>query len=99
MGAIKKVNGVPWSDGVIANCRWGGVRLCDLLKRAGTVADAGALHVCFESYATLCQDDSYYGASVPLARAMKEEEDILVAYEVTLYSADSRLRDLLGHHR
>jgi sulfite oxidase len=82
MGAIKKVDGVPWSDGVIANCRWGGARLSDLLKHAGTPAYQEALHVCFESHATLCQDDTYYGASIPLVKAMKPEEDILVAYEV-----------------
>jgi len=82
MGFIKKVNGVPWSDGVIANCRWGGVRLSDLLKHAGTPSHQEALHVCFESHATLCQDDIYYGASIPLVRAMKSEEDVLVAYEM-----------------
>jgi len=84
MGVIKKVHGVPWSDGVIANCRWGGVRLYDLLKHAGTSLQAHpeALHVCFESHATLCQDDTYYGASIPLVKAMKQEEDIMVAYEV-----------------
>ncbi|KAF8807084.1 molybdopterin binding oxidoreductase [Phlegmacium glaucopus] len=80
MGVIKKVHGVPWSDGVIANCRWGGVRLCDLLKHAGEHPEA--LHVCFESHATQCQDDTYYGASIPFVKAMKQEEDILVAYEM-----------------
>lgn len=82
MGVIKKVNGIPWSDGVIANCRWGGVRLSDLLKYVGILAHQEALHVCFESHATLCQDDTYYGASIPLVKALNPDEDILVAYEV-----------------
>ncbi|KAF8150560.1 Oxidoreductase, molybdopterin-binding domain-containing protein [Crassisporium funariophilum] len=81
MGAIKPVNGVPWAEGVIANCRWGGVRLCELLKDAG-VPQQGNLHICFESHATLCQDDTCYGGSISLTKAMKEEEDVLVAYEM-----------------
>ncbi|KAJ6607359.1 Oxidoreductase, molybdopterin-binding domain-containing protein [Mycena sp. CBHHK59/15] len=81
MGAIKPVNGVPWADGVVANCKWAGVRLCDLLKRTG-VQTAGYAHVCFASYATLCQDDEYYGASIPLQKAMTFEDDVLLAYEM-----------------
>lgn len=79
MGKIKKVNGVGWNDGVIANCRWGGVRLCDVLKR---VQYQPGTHVCFASYATLCQDDTYYGSSIPLEKAMRMEDDVLLAYEV-----------------
>jgi sulfite oxidase len=82
MGAIKKVNGVGWNAGVIANCKWGGVRLRDVLQHAG-VKDRHA-HVCFSSYATLCQDDEYYGASVPIERAMNVDDDILLAFEVSV---------------
>lgn len=81
MGAIKKVHGVAWADGVIANCKWGGVRLCDVLNKAGVHGDTN-LHVCFASYATLCQDDCYYGASVPLSKVMDENEDVILAFEV-----------------
>ena len=84
MGAIKKVNGVPWKDGVIANCKWGGIRLRDLLLHCGVqdVPDGTQLHVCFSSYATLCEDDTYYGASIPLERALDEAADVLIAFEV-----------------
>ncbi|KAJ7178631.1 Oxidoreductase, molybdopterin-binding domain-containing protein [Mycena crocata] len=81
MGAIKPVNGVAWADGVVANCKWGGVRLCDLLKRTG-IRTADYVHVCFASYATLCQDDEYYGASIPLNKATALEDDVLLAYEM-----------------
>lgn len=81
MGQLKPVQGVPWSDGVIANCRWGGVLLSDLLKHVG-VATEGNFQVCFDSHATLCQDDTYYGASIPLAKAMAEDSVVLIAYEV-----------------
>jgi sulfite oxidase len=81
MGAIKKVNGVGWNAGVIANCKWGGVRLRDILHHAG-VKD-GYAHVCFSSFATLCQDDEYYGASVPIEKAMNVEDDVMLAFEVS----------------
>lgn len=82
MGSIKKVNGVPWADGVIANCLWGGVRLSDVLKFLG-VASQVSSHVCFASFATLCEDDDYYGASIPLESALDDSCDILLAYEVS----------------
>jgi len=81
MGSIKKVNGVPWADGVIANCLWGGVRLSDVLKYLGVVSQASS-HVCFASFATLCEDDEYYGASIPLESALDDSCDILLAYEM-----------------
>lgn len=81
MGAIKPVHGVAWADGVIANCKWGGVRLRDILNHAGV--QAGYSQLCFASYATLCQDDEYYGASVPLERVMSVEDDVILAYEVS----------------
>ncbi|KAJ6577239.1 Oxidoreductase, molybdopterin-binding domain-containing protein [Mycena capillaripes] len=81
MGAIKPVNGVAWGDGVVANCKWGGARLCDVLKHLGVQA-ADYAHVCFASYATLCQDDEYYGASIPVEKAMTRQDDVLLAYEM-----------------
>jgi sulfite oxidase len=84
MGAIKKVNGVGWNAGVIANCRWSGARLKDVLEHVN-IDVKEANHVCFASYATLCQDDDYYGASIPLDYAQKIENDVLLAYEVCWY--------------
>ena len=84
MGLIKPVHGVPWADGVVANCKWGGVRLSDVLTTMGVTSEP-AMHVAFESHATLCQDDTYYGASIPLAKALKEEKGVLLAYEVLIH--------------
>ncbi|GLB40590.1 putative sulfite oxidase [Lyophyllum shimeji] len=81
MSAIKPVSGVGWEAGVIANCKWGGVRLRDVLSHAG-VQQQGNSHVCFASYATLCQDDEYYGSSIPLDKAMNLEDDVLLAFEM-----------------
>jgi sulfite oxidase len=88
MGSIKPVHGVPWTDGIVANCRWGGVRLSDLLTHLGVIPQAD-LHVCFESHATGCQDDNCYGASIPLARALNPAEDVLLAYEVSPFVPSS----------
>lgn len=81
MAASKPVSGILWESGVVANAKWAGVRLCDVLRHAGIQAHLSA-HVCFASHVTLCQDDAYYGASVPIAKAMSEAEDVLLAFEV-----------------
>ncbi|KAF9474675.1 molybdopterin binding oxidoreductase [Pholiota conissans] len=81
MGQQKTVQGVPWSDGVISNCRWGGILLSDLLNYVG-VSTQDNTQVCFESHATLCQDDTYYGASIPLAKAMSEDTAAMICYEM-----------------
>lgn len=82
MGQFKPVQGVPWSDGVIANCRWGGILVSDLLKYVGLSTEGNA-HVCFESYATLCQDDTYYGASIPIEKCLSGDSSVMLAYEVS----------------
>jgi len=81
MGAVKPVNGIAWESGVIANAKWTGVRLCHVLQRAAVQIN-GSAHVSFASYATLCQDDNYYGASIPLAKAQNFNEDVLLAFEM-----------------
>ncbi|KAF4614097.1 hypothetical protein D9613_007697 [Agrocybe pediades] len=81
MGDLKPVHGVPWADGVIANIKWGGVSLSDILAIDGSAPFSGNLQVCFESHATLCQDDLYYGASIPLKKVV-EDANVLLAYEM-----------------
>lgn len=81
MNRIKKVKGILWDDGVVCNAKWGGVRLRDLLLDAGVDLENNE-HVQFASHVTLCEDDTYYGASIPLEKAMDEEGDVLIAWEV-----------------
>ena len=78
------VEGIMWGEGTIANVRWGGVQLRDLLLRAGITEDIGQedLHVCFGSHSMACEEEDWYGSSVPLAKALSESGDVLVAYEV-----------------
>jgi sulfite oxidase len=79
--ALRHVNGILWDAGTVSNCVWSGVFLRDVLTQAG-VAPAPESHVCFASYASLCQDESYFGGSVPLSRALSADEDVLLAFEV-----------------
>ncbi|KAI0351778.1 molybdopterin binding oxidoreductase [Trametes cingulata] len=83
MDEVKKVKGVLWNDGVICNARWTGVWLRDVLQEVGVDAQAlSGWHVCFSSHVTPCEDDEYYGGSIPLSRAMNADDDVLLAYEM-----------------
>ncbi|EJD06445.1 molybdopterin binding oxidoreductase [Fomitiporia mediterranea MF3/22] len=89
MGAIKPVKGITWDNGVIANCRWGGIRLRDVLLHAGvdeSMAMDDDVHVWFASHVSTCQDDSYYGGSIPLRKALDPEGDVLLAYDMNSQS-------------
>lgn len=93
MADIKPVKGITWDNGVIANCRWGGVQLRDLLLRAG-VSDSmerEGMHVWFASHVSVTQDDPYYGSSIPLEKAMDPEGDALLAFDVCVSVSQSKL--------
>jgi len=87
---LKEVEGIDWGDAAVMNCRWKGPRLRDVLKHAGvedqekqkTVAKTDQLHVAFACNAVKVEEDDWYGASVPLDRAMKHDADIILALEV-----------------
>lgn len=85
---MKPVRGILWDDGVICNARWGGVRLRDVLLHT-KVDLASAAHVQFASHVTPCEDDTYYGSSIPLDKAMDEDGDVLLAFKVRLYCSHS----------
>lgn len=86
---IKEVQGIDWEDGAIMNCTWEGPRLKDILSRAGVeydkkVGDASkkACHVQFASHSQECQEDKWYGGSIPLDRALAEDMDVILAVKV-----------------
>lgn len=79
---IREVQGVDWFDGAVMNCKWTGPRLKDILEKAGitlTKEQRKTAHVAFACYAIECQDDTWYGASIDLARALRDDADVLVA--------------------
>jgi sulfite oxidase len=84
---IKEVQGIDWSDGAIMNCLWKGPRLRDILLKAGIddkmVSEKGYKgHVAFASYEKPCQDEAWYGGSVPLEMCMAIDGDAILALEV-----------------
>ena len=81
----REVKGIKWGDGAASNVRWAGAGLRDILLSAGLPESGGSYegyHVCFASYVAPCEDDEYYGGSIPLVDAMSEESDAILAYEV-----------------
>ena len=90
----KEVEGLLWGEGTIANCKWAGVSMRELLERVGapTAADERIedLHLCFASHVVPCQDDDWFGGSIPLTKALDEEGGVLLAYEVRHHLGSAR---------
>lgn len=82
----RDVEGLQWNEGAICNVRWAGVRMKDVLLCAGLKAKDDTaltnLHLCFASHVATCQEDDWYGASIPLGKALDERSGVLIAYEV-----------------
>lgn len=76
----KAVAGVQWDAGAIGTAEFRGVRLSDLLNRAGL--KAGAKHLWFEGLDTVTMKDrqTLFGGGVPLEKALRPET--LVALEM-----------------
>ncbi|KAK5615671.1 hypothetical protein CRENBAI_023645 [Crenichthys baileyi] len=83
MNKVKRVNGLNWGITAIGNAKWSGVRLRDVLLAAGFGPEVAkwARHVHFEG---LDKDvtGTAYGTSIPINKAISEEGDVLLAYEM-----------------
>lgn len=86
---LKEVEGVDWFDGAVMNCKWRGPKLVDVLAKAGVdeklmKADDGTWkgHVAFACHETQVQDDTWYGGSISLERALMNEADVVLALEM-----------------
>lgn len=95
MSAAKQARGLGWEVGAIANVKWGGARLRDVLRSAGVDVDAacrdgrvggpdGSLlaHVQFEGLDSDKVSGTTYGASVPVDLACDVRGEALLAYEM-----------------
>lgn len=83
----KDVEGIKWGEATVANIRFTGVPLRDVLLSAGLhykddPSVISKLHVCFASHASECQEDSWFGASIPLGKALDEEGGVIIAIGV-----------------
>ena len=81
---IKEVSGLDWGDGAVMNCRWRGPRLSDVLTKAGLQIprEDGNHHVAFACYKTEVQDDTWYGGSIALSRAIDPSAEVILALEM-----------------
>lgn len=93
------VEGIKWGEATVANIRFTGVPLRDILLSAGLKRkddpDAiSKLHVCFASHASECQEDSWFGASIPLSKALDPNGGVMIAIGVrtTLFLSFSCIR-------
>jgi DMSO/TMAO reductase YedYZ molybdopterin-dependent catalytic subunit len=74
----EKASGNPWTIGGVGNALWGGVRLSQVLDRAGIASGAG--HVSFEGLdEPLGSAGIRFIRSIPLAKAM---DSTLLAFEM-----------------
>lgn len=71
---VKQVGGVQWQAGAIGNAAWTGARLSDVLRKAGVQAEAK--HVWFEGLDQVDRPQGIipFGASIPIAKAMADEQ-------------------------
>ena len=87
---IKEVQGIDWNDGAIMNCSWEGPRLRDVLLQAGVAShdrSSDDLHAQFASCSQKCQEEDWYGGSIPLQRALAREFDVILAVKVSEVSS------------
>ena len=73
-----RVPGVQWAHGAIGNAMWTGVRLRDVLRRAGVRGDA--LEVVFDGADTGLLSTPDFVKSLPVDRAL--DENTLIAFEM-----------------
>jgi sulfite oxidase len=79
---LKEVSGIDWFDGAVMNCKWSGPLLADVLTKAGVKLEEAEWkdgHVAFSCFQTPTQEDEFYGASIPLARAMDRDSAVVLA--------------------
>jgi len=74
-----RVPGVQWANGAMGNAEWSGVRLRDVLGRAGVAA--GAVEVVFDGAdAPVLPATPDFVKSIPIERAL--DENTLIAFEM-----------------
>jgi sulfite oxidase len=82
LNVVDAVAGTNWNQGAVGNAEWTGVRLVDILTRAGVAS--GDLHVIFTAAdaVTVRGVETGFGASNPLSKAMSSE--VLVDFAINV---------------
>jgi sulfite oxidase len=83
-----KTEGIPWEAGAVGTAEWRGVRLADVLSKAGVAA--GARYAWFDGLdaVTLKDRQTVFGGQVPLERAMRAEAIIALEMNGRPLTAD-----------
>ncbi|KAG9321494.1 hypothetical protein KVV02_005891 [Mortierella alpina] len=87
LAQLKEVKGVIWKSGTISNAVWSGPRLCDILKDVAGIPEdlhhemIRNFHVALEADDSVVED-TCYGSSIPLRKAMDPLGDVILAYEM-----------------
>lgn len=77
--SVPHVPGVQWGFGAMGNARWGGVRLKDLLEKAGLAKET--IEIAFDGTdAPVMEGTPDFVKSIPIWKAM--DENTIVAYEM-----------------
>ncbi|GAA6005592.1 hypothetical protein JCM10207_005262 [Rhodosporidiobolus poonsookiae] len=86
MNSEKAVEGLQWGGSALANCHFSGPLLREVLTQAGFSLeqlernDGADLHIHFETTQN-CQEDDFYGASLPVKLALHPDRPVLLALE------------------
>lgn len=83
---LKEVQGVDWFDGAVMNCKWEGPLLKDVLLKAGLEIEESRwkeTYAAFSCFQTKVQDDDWYGGSITLDRAMRDDAEVILALKVS----------------
>lgn len=76
---LKEVQGIDWGSGAVMNCVWRGPRVRDVLLFAGVRHEDSDMSVAFACNAVPCQDAGWFGSSIPMSRALREDADVILA--------------------
>lgn len=79
---LKEVQGIDWGSGAVMNYVWRGPRVRDILLHAGLRKEDRDVNVAFACNAVPCQDASWFGSSISLGRALREDADVILALEM-----------------
>ncbi|GAA5932903.1 hypothetical protein JCM1841_005190 [Sporobolomyces salmonicolor] len=89
MDEEKEVEGLKWGGSAICNAHFSGPLLREVLESADIALEetlrarnrSGELHLHFETTQN-CEDDRFYGSSLPLEMALDPERPVMLAYEM-----------------
>ncbi|KAI8900813.1 Oxidoreductase, molybdopterin-binding domain-containing protein [Globomyces pollinis-pini] len=83
MHEVQPVKGLQWQSGAISNAVWTGVRLRDVLEKAGyRVEDLSEPDFPHGIEHVVLDGAEGYGASIPIEKALSPRGDVVLAYEM-----------------